>query len=161
MSNIVIKTAQSEVKQDKNVRNYKTVTFGEVRFIETPFGKMVIPASQARTTKINCYENNYLNKMDVGYNDPIFNQSNPTNGGWFAGSIETREVGEYDIPSADGGARTVNTYTTVVFGDTNSPAFESTVKSAFSSKGHNIVTNGVTDSSVASHLETLRASIVG
>jgi hypothetical protein len=120
---------------------------------------MVVPASQARTTKINCYENNYLNKMDVGYNDPIFNSSNPTNGGWFAGSIETREVSGYDIPTADGGVRTVNTYTTVVFGDTDSPAFESSVKSAFSSKGHNVVEGGVTDSSVASHLAALQASI--
>lgn len=161
MSNIVIKTAQSEIKQDKNGRNYKTVTFGEVRFIDTPFGKMVVPASQARTTKINCYENNYLNKMDVGYNDPIFNQSNPANGGWFAGSIETREVKEYDIPSADGGVRTVNTYTTVVFGDTDSPAYESAVKSTFSSKGHEVSTGALTDSSVAAHLESLRSSIAG
>ena len=159
MSNIVTKVAQSELKQDRNTRNYKTVTFSEVRFVETPFGKMVVPASQAKTTKINCYENNYLNKMDVGYNDPIFNQSNPTNGGWFAGSIETREVGSYDIPTADGGVKTVNTFTTVVFGDTDSPAFESSVKSAFSSKGHNVVENGVTDSSVASHLAALQASI--
>jgi len=161
MSNIVVKVAQSELKQDKNQRNYKTITFGEVRFVETPFGKMVVPASQARTTKINCYENNYLNKMDIGYNDPIFNQSNPAQGGWFAGSIETRNVGEYDIPTADGGARTVNTYTTVVFGDTDSVAYESAVKSTFSSKGHNVSENGVTDSSVASHLEALRASIGG
>lgn len=161
MSNIVVKVAQSELKQDKNQRNYKTITFGEVKFVETPFGKMVVPASQGRTTKINCYENNYLNKMDVGYADPIFNQSNPSNGGWFMGSIETRNVGEYDIPTADGGARTVNTYTTVVFGDTDSPAYESAVKSAFSSRGHNVAENGVTDSSVASHLEALRASIGG
>jgi hypothetical protein len=159
MSNIVTKVAQSELKQDRNTRNYKTVTFSEVRFVETPFGKMVVPASQAKTTKINCYENNYLGKMDVGYNDPIFNQGNPTNGGWFAGSIETREVGSYDIPTADGGVKTVSTFTTVVFGDTNSPAFESSVKSAFSSKGHNVVENGVTDSSVASHLAALQASI--
>lgn len=159
MSNIVTKVAQSELKQDRNTRNYKTVTFSEVRFVETPFGKMVVPASQAKTTKINCYENNYLGKMDVGYNDPIFNSSNPANGGWFAGSIETREVGSYDIPTADGGVKTVGTFTTVVFGDTDSPAFESTVKSAFSSKGHNVVENGVTDSSVASHLAALQAQI--
>jgi hypothetical protein len=161
MSNIVTKVAQSELKQDRNTRNYKTVTFSEVRFVETPFGKMVVPASQAKTTKINCYENNYLGKMDVGYNDPIFNQGNPTNGGWFAGSIETREVGSYDIPTADGGVKTVSTFTTVVFGDTNSPAFESSVKSAFSSKGHNVVESNVTDSSVASHLAALQASIGG
>ena len=161
MSNIVIKVAQSEIKNDKNQRPYKTVTFGEVRFIDTPFGKMVVPATQARTTKINCYENNYLGKQDPGYADPIFNQSNPSNGGWFAGSIETRNVEGYDIPTADGGVRTVNTYTTVVFGDTDSPAFESAVKSAFSSKGHNVVENGVTESSVASHLAALQAQIAG
>jgi hypothetical protein len=161
MSNIITKVAQSELKQDRNTRNYKTVTFSEVRFVETPFGKMVVPASQAKTTKINCYENNYLGKMDVGYNDPIFNSSNPTNGGWFAGSIETREVGSYDIPTADGGVRTVSTYTTVVFGDTDSPAFESAVKSAFSSKGHNVVENNVTESSVASHLAALQSQITG
>jgi hypothetical protein len=159
MSNIVIKTAQSEIKQDKNGRNYKTVTFGEVKFIDTPFGKQLIPATQSRTTKINCYDNNYLGKQDPGYADPIFNNSNPTNGGWFMGGIETREVSGYDIPTADGGVRTVSTYTTVVFGDTDSPAFESTVKSAFSSKGHNVVENGITDSSVASHLAALQASI--
>ena len=161
MSNIITKVAQSELKQDRNTRNYKTVTFSEVRFVETPFGKMVVPASQAKTTKINCYENNYLGKIDVGYNDPIFNSSNPTNGGWFAGSIETREVGSYDIPTADGGVRTVSTYTTVVFGDTDSPAFESAVKSAFSSKGHNVVENNVTESSVASHLAALQSQITG
>lgn len=161
MSNIVIKVAQSEIKNDKNQRPYKTVTFGEVRFIDTPFGKMVVPATQARTTKINCYENNYLGKQDPGYADPIFNQSNPAAGGWFAGSIETREVEGYDIPTADGGVRTVNTYTTVVFGDTDSPAFESSVKSAFSSKGHNVVDGNVSESSVASHLAALQAQIAG
>lgn len=161
MSNIVIKVAQSEIKNDKNQRPYKTVTFGEVRFIDTPFGKMVVPATQARTTKINCYENNYLGKQDPGYADPIFNQSNPSNGGWFAGSIETRNVEGYDIPTADGGVRTVNTYTTVVFGDTDSPAFESAVKSAFSSKGHNVVDGNVSESSVASHLASLQAQIAG
>jgi hypothetical protein len=161
MSNIVIKVAQSEIKNDKNQRPYKTVTFGEVRFIDTPFGKMIVPATQARTTKINCYENNYLGKQDPGYADPIFNQSNPAAGGWFAGSIETRNVEGYDIPTADGGVRTVNTYTTVVFGDTDSPAFESSVKSAFSSKGHNVVDGNVSESSVASHLAELQRQIAG
>ena len=160
MSNIVIKTSQSEVKLDKNQRNYRTVTFGEVRFVETPFGKMVVPAAQAKTTKINCYENNYLNKMDIGYSDPIFNQSNPTAGGWFAGSIETREVKEYDIPTADGGARTVKTYSTVVFGDTDSPAYESSVKASFASKGHEVMSADVSVNKTVSALEALRAEIV-
>lgn len=160
MSNIVVKIAQSELKKDKNQRNYKTVTFGEVRFIDTPFGKMTVPASQARQTKINCYENNYLGKMDVGYSDPIFNQSNPAAGGWFLGSIETRNVSEYDITASDGGVRTVSTYTTVVLGDTDSPAFESAVKSTFASKGHEVVSEN-TSSAAAANLERLRQEIAG
>ena len=159
MSNIVTKLAQSEIKQDKNGRNYRTVTFGEVKTIDTPFGKQLVPALQARTTKVNCYENNYLGKQDPGYADPIFNQSNPAKGGWFMGNIETREVREYDIPSADGGVRTVNTFTTVVFADSDSPAYESSVKSAFSSKGHELNSDALTDASVAAHLESLRATV--
>lgn len=160
MSNIVVKIAQSDLKKDKNQRPYKTVTFGEVKFIDTPFGRMVVPATQARTTKINCYETNYLGKQDPGFADPIFNQSNPANGGWFMGSIETRNVSEYDITAADGGVRTVSTFTTVVFGDTDSPAFESSVKSAFSGRGHE-VTSESNVSAAASNLEALRASIAG
>jgi hypothetical protein len=56
MKNLIIKTAQSEVKQDKNGRNYKTITFSEVKYVDTPFGKMLMPATQAKSTKINCYE---------------------------------------------------------------------------------------------------------
>jgi hypothetical protein len=161
MSNVVIKTAESEVKFDKNGRKYKTVSFGEVKYIDTPFGKMLVPATQARTTKTNCYELNYLGKQDSGYADAMFNAANPTNGGWFMGSIETREVKPYDITAADGSVRTVNTYTTVVFSDTDSPAHENAVKSAFASKGHEVMTDSISVNSTVSALEALRASIAG
>jgi len=161
MSNVVIKTAESEVKLDKNGRKYKTVSFGEVKYIDTPFGKMLVPSTQARTTKTNCYELNYLGKQDSGYTDAMFNAANPTNGGWFMGSIETREVKPYDITAADGSIRTVNTYTTVVFSDTDSPAHESAVKSAFASKGHEVMTGDVSVDKTAIALEALRASIGG
>ena len=161
MSNVVIKTAESEVKLDKNGRKYKTVSFGEVKYIDTPFGKQLVPATQARTTKQNCYELNYLNKQDSGYADPLFNAANPSNGGWFMGSIETREVMPYDITAADGTARTVNTYTTVVFSDTDSPAHESAVKSAFASKGHEVMTDSVSVGKTVSALEAMRAEIAG
>lgn len=159
MSNVVIKTAESEVKLDKNGRKYKTVSFGEVKYIDTPFGKMLVPATQARVTKTNCYELNYLGKQDSGYADAMFNAANPTNGGWFMGSIETREVKPYDITAADGSVRTVNTYTTVVFSDTDSPAHESAVKAAFASKGHEIMTGDVNVNKTVSALEALRAEI--
>lgn len=156
--NTIVKTSQSEVKQDRNGRNYKTVGFSEVKHVDTPFGKMLLPASQSKTVKINCYENSYLNKMDAGYADPLFNANNPALGGWFTGSIETREVENYDIISADGSARTVSTYTTVVFGDTDSPAYESTVKSSFKSKGHEVIAEAQVTNMAA--LEALRADIV-
>jgi hypothetical protein len=161
MSNLIIKTAESEVKLDKNGRKYKTVSFGEVKYIDTPFGKMLVPATQARTTKTNCYELNYLNKQDSGFADPMFNPANPTIGGWFMGSIETREVKAYDITAADGSVRTVSTYTSVVFGDTDSPAFESQVKSAIASKGHEVMSADAPVSQAVSALENLRQSIAG
>jgi len=161
MSNVVIKTAESEVKLDKNGRKYKTVSFGEVKYIDTPFGKMLVPSTQARTTKTNCYELNYLNKQDSGYADALFNSANPTNGGWFMGSIETREVKAYDITAADGTTRTVNTYTTVVFSDTDSPAHENAVKSAFASKGHEVMSADINVNKTVSALEALRAEIGG
>jgi hypothetical protein len=159
MSNVIIKTAESEVKFDKNGRKYKTVSFGEVKYIDTPFGKMLVPSTQARVTKTNCYELNYLNKQDSGYADPLFNAANPTNGGWFMGAIETREVKAYDIVAADGTARTVNTYTTVVFSDTDSPAHENAVKSAFASKGHEVMSADISVNKAVSALEALRAEI--
>jgi hypothetical protein len=97
--------------------------------------------------------------MDAGYADPIFNANNPSLGGWFAGSIETREVVAYDITSADGNTKTVTTYTGVVFGDTDSPAYESTVKAAFKSKGHEVMAEAQVNNTSA--LEALRAEIGG
>jgi len=161
--NIIVKTAESEVKQDKNGRSYKTVSFSEQRMVDTPFGKMVLPTSQSRTTKINRYAQSYLNgEPEIGFNDPIFNQSNPAKGGWFLGSIETRKVNEYDITSDDGNVRAVDTYTTVVFGDSDSPAFESLVNSAFKSRGHEIA--GLTQQQTVpalSALEKARQAVEG
>ena len=159
--NTIVKTSQTEVKQDRNGRNYKTVAFSEVKHVDTPFGKMLLPASQSKTVKIKCYENSYLNKMDAGYADPIFNANNPSLGGWFAGSIETREVVSYDITSADGSTKTVSTYTTTVFGDTDSPAYESLVKSAFRSRGHEIMSIDAPVNNNVSALEAMRAEIGG
>ena len=139
MANIVKKTAESEVKQDKNKREYKLITFGETRFVKNPFGpgEIMVPDSQSRSTRTVVYKETYLdNKMGIGYNDPIFNIKNPQAGGWALGSIETRECEPYEITGTDGTVRTVNTFTTIVFGDTDSPAFESSVRSSFKSKGH-------------------------
>lgn len=139
MNHIVVKTAETPVKQDKNGRNYKTVTFTERVMMNTAFGPLPKPLNQCRSTSVNQYEENYLGAKDPAYSSPIFNERNPQAGGYFEGKIETRNVAEYDIEARDGAIRTVNTYTTVVLGDTTSPAWENVVKSVFRSRGHEVV----------------------
>jgi len=139
MAKFIVKTAESAVKSDKNTRKYKTVTFTEAGFMETPWGLVQKPTAQCVSTSVNCYEENYLGKMDLGWSEPIFNPKNPTAGGIFEGSIEQRNVREYNITSADGTVRTVDTYKTIVFGNSDSPSYESTVKAAFKSRGQEIV----------------------
>lgn len=140
MSNLLIKTGEGAPTPDKNSRNYKGVTFTEVVMMNTPFGTFQKPLSQSRSNKINCYEKSYLNeKPELGYHDPIFDPKKPQNGGMFQGSIETRNVETYDITDLKGDTRSVNTFTTVVFGDTTSPAYETLVKAAFKAKGHELL----------------------
>jgi hypothetical protein len=143
MAKFIIKTAESAVKTDKNQKNYKTVTFTEAGFMETPWGLVQKPTAQCISTSINCYEENYLGRMDLGWSEPIFNPKNPAAGGIFEGSIEQRNVKEYNIISADGTVRTVETYKTVVFGNTDSPSYESTVKAAFKSRNQEVVETSV------------------
>lgn len=139
MSNYLIKTAESEVKKDKNDRNYKTVTFTEVVTMNTPFGEIIKPTNQSASRKINRYEKSYLNNTEeLGYSEFIFNPNKPERGGLFQGSIERRQVSPYDITNSEGTIE-ANSYTTAVFGDTSSPDFESLVKSAFKSQGHEIL----------------------
>jgi hypothetical protein len=143
MAKFLIKTAESALKTDKNTRKYKTVTFTEAGFMETPWGLVQKPSAQCVSTAVNCYEENYLGRMDLGWNDPIFNPKNPAAGGIFEGSIEQRNVKEYTITSSDGGMRQVDTYKTVVFGNSDSPSYESTVKAAFKSRGQEVVEQAV------------------
>jgi len=159
MSKFLIKTAESPVKTDKNTRKYKTVTFTEAGFMETPWGLVQKPTAQCISTAVNCYENNYLERMDLGWADPIFNPKNPAAGGIFEGSIEQRNVKEYNITSADGTVRTVDTYKTVVFGNTDSPSYESTVKSAFKSRGQEIVESSIGELAKI-NLESLKQPVV-
>ncbi len=139
MSNFLIKTAETEVKPDAKGNDYKTISYTEAVMMKTPFGEIAKPASQCKTTRKNSFKESYLDgKMELGYGEPIFDPKNPQAGGIFMGAIVARPVAEYDIPSNDGSIRTVDTYSTVVFGDTDSPAFESLVKAAFKSAGHEI-----------------------
>ena len=153
MAKFLIKSAESVVKTDKNERKYKTVTFTEAGFMETPWGLVQKPTAQCVSTSVNCYENNYLDKMDIGWSDPIFNPKNPALGGIFEGSIEQRNVKPYSITSTDGTIRNVDTYKTIVFGNSDSPSFESTVKAAFKSRGQEVVETVTNAAKVTLNLE--------
>jgi hypothetical protein len=91
--------------------------------------------------------------MDIGWSDPIFNPKNPAAGGIFEGSIEQRNVKPYSITSADGTIRNVDTYKTIVFGNSDSPSFESIVKAAFKSRGQEVVETASSIAKVALKLE--------
>ena len=147
MSNFVLKIAESPIKKDKNQRAYKTVTFQQAGFMQTPWGLVPRPANQCSQTAINCYEKNYLDKMDAGWAEPIFNPKNPAAGGVFQGDIVSREVEEYEIiDRLDGSVRQVSTFKTVVFGDTDQvAAFESSVRTAFKNKNHIVTSSPVTN----------------
>ena len=140
MSNYLVKVSESEIKQDKNQRNYKTVMFSEVVMMKTPFGEVLKPASQTRTRAHNAYEKSYLNdKEQPGYSDSIFDPRNPSKGGLFQGEIVSAMVEPYDIiDTRTGEVKVVDKYTAIVFGDSDSPSFKSDIRAAFKSQGHNI-----------------------
>lgn len=134
----VIVTAISEVKQDdgakKEHRSFKTIEFSTPdRVAITDAIGTHIARIQPRKTSLNLYENSYLDdKMQLGYDSQL--------GESFAGDIVTRTVQPYEIPSDKEGEapRVVNTFTTVVLGDTESGDWESKVKAAFKSRGHEL-----------------------
>jgi hypothetical protein len=119
----------SEARQDKNGRNYKLVTFQTPQHkevVDETTGEIMLVRMPARTSSITRYEESYLDdKMQYLYDAEV--------GEKVPGAIVTRSVKEYEI---DG--RPVSMYSTVVLGITNEPSFDSAVKSAFKSAGHEI-----------------------
>lgn len=95
----------SEVKADKNGKNYKVVEFS------TPNTKKVDGLNirvQPKTSSKTFWEESYLNdKMEFGY-DFI-------KGDLVEGNIVTKEVAEYEIQVSEEEVRQVTSYTAVVF----------------------------------------------
>lgn len=131
MSKILIKTAESAVKVDKNGKNYKVVTLMESVLVKTPWGMKPKPASQCKSINVVCYESNINKKMDAGYAE--------NTGDWLVGGIETRIVAPYEITS-NGVTRKANTFSTVILEDTDTEGYSALVASSFGRKGHTIVT---------------------
>jgi hypothetical protein len=143
---ILLKTDESDIKEDKNGKIYKTIELtkhGSQSGLEVIDGIEVMVEAKAIVTKTNVYEESYLDgKTELGFNAPIYDRSNPKAGGAFYGDIVTKTVEPYDIPLRDengeltGEVRTVTSYTTVVLGvkTTDTDRFEAAVNRAFANR---------------------------
>lgn len=129
----------SEVKQDRNNKNYKVVEFATPNTKDVNGLKVRV---QPKTSSKTFWEESYLNdKMEFGYDFKV--------GDLVEGNIVTREVVEYEIVNTETGEeRTVSSYTAVVFGDTFDPSFELEVQKAFKAAGHPIVSEPVKQKSI-------------
>ena len=115
MSKLLKKTAESAVKQDKNGRNYKTVTFTTLPTVVLNGQTIHVPT---KSSSINVNEESYLNNQEeFGYSLSV--------NSLVQGDIVTRNVEPYQIADrSTGEMRTVTTYTSVVLGDTDDAGFE-------------------------------------
>lgn len=133
MSKLIKKVSESKIELDKNKRSYKVITFENeniIKYDHPVLGEIEV-YQQGIPSKLVCWEKNYLNEtMDLGYNEKL--------GSYFLGDIVTKTVTPYDIPVSEEEVKTVSTYTTIVFGDTDSDKFQSSVKSVFKAKGFDL-----------------------
>lgn len=133
MSKLIKKVSESQIQFDKNQRSYKVITFENeniIKYDHPVLGEIEV-YQEGQTSKMVCYEKNYLNDtMDMGYSEKL--------GSYFLGDIVTKIVTPYDIKISEEEVKTVSTYKTIVFGDTESDKFNSSVKSAFKAKGFDL-----------------------
>ena len=132
---VITKIGESEVKTDKNGRTYVTTRFQKLGKQQVLIaGKMEdVQDVIARATAINLYDKSYLNDAPSAGREVKI-------GGFIFGDIVTKEVPAYPVPQKqkDGTTKDVmrNTYTTVVFGFSNSDSWDSAVSQAFKNAGH-------------------------
>jgi hypothetical protein len=123
MQNLLIVSAISEVKSDKNEREYKTVTVSQApKFRKLPNGKTVAIRAKLKSTALNAYANNYLDQEDMLWSATL--------GEYVEGSLVSRATTEYTIVSKDG-TRVVSSATVPVFADATDGVFEKEVEKAF------------------------------
>lgn len=123
----------TEIRTDKNNRQYNYVVLSgqEQESFVLPTGKVITAIKPVTSSAVIGYEENYLGNQDFAWNLKA--------GQTVFGAVVTRTVPAYDITGQDGVIRTVNTYKTIVFGDTrDTAAFEAEVRRVFKSAGHNL-----------------------
>ena len=127
-SKLLFVSGISEVKLDKNEREYKTIQVTKVEHQEVinPLtGKKTVALGNKRTSAFNAYKENYLGEMDLGWESKV--------GQALLGDLVSRNTTDYEIES-DGVTRTVSSATAVVIGDSNDDVtFEKNTQRAFAS----------------------------
>jgi hypothetical protein len=109
--------------------------------INVPGVGLVAVHQPARETSVNLYAQSYLdNKEQFGYSIPAGTDKQS----YLFGDIVTRTVKAYTLNIVDQItgeviSREVSTFTTVVFGNSSAGDWESRVRAAFRSRGHELV----------------------
>lgn len=122
-------TKVSDLKEDKNGRQFKVVTFGSPQqreVLDVTTGELRIVRMPARTSSISRYEESYLNDQPHYMFDAVVGELIP-------GEIVSASVEPYGIDD-----KIVSTYTTVVLGLTGESTFAAAITSAFKAAGHPI-----------------------
>ena len=137
-------TDVSEEKQDKNGRIYKNVEFtnpNKVTAVDETTGEIVEVRVEGARASIPRYKEDYLRDKQHFMFDAKIGEKTP-------GMVVTLPVRPYTI-----GEHTVNTYSTVVFGDTNALLWRTRVLNAFRRNGHKVTEYITPDKMDEAHLD--------
>ena len=149
MSNL-LKVNSIEIREDKKGNPYKFIEVANYphKLMLGPDGTQVKVRQMARTIGITAWDKREVTMEDgTKYDfkaDPSFALEDKES---FAGDIVTRKVPAYDIADDNGEVRTVDTYSCVVFGDTDDkPGFEAAISKEFKRRDHDLNADATVDS---------------
>jgi hypothetical protein len=124
--------AVSDVKQDKNGRDYKVVTLSNpsvVTMMDVETGELITAKVPPLKSKVTAYKETYLDDTPSFLWDAVEGET-------VLGSVVTRKVPVYDISDGDV-SRKVETYTcAVVANSDDSETWEVAIEKAFKNNGH-------------------------
>ncbi len=136
MSNL-LKVSKIEIRKDKNDNPYKYIEVSNYphKLVIGPDGTNVKVRQMSRTIAITAWDKRIVGEYSF-VKAPAFDLEE---GESFEAEIVTREVPGYEIADNDGEVRTVNTYTCVVFGNSDDKkSFNAAVLQEFSRREHSL-----------------------
>ena len=163
MSEVLVVTKIGKAEQDVNGMVYRATEFETlgVKRVITPKGVIMAHTTKRRST-INCWQKSYLEVFNYCKENGMLDEDGnaqykklkeddlkhiPDDYIWevqvgqsVLGSIVSREVEEYPIVDViTGEERIVHTYSRVILGDTDHPAYEQLVRTEFERNNHPLI----------------------